>query len=466
MDNVIYLAIDADDAGKLVGRAALADDEAALADVSSRIDRGQQIILDWAEKHGGNKISAGGDEANIKVPEEAKDFVEELRNDYHYATGMTITVGVGSKLSEAGKSLMVGKFRGKDIAVFYGPEIESEIAQAHEHVQQGTATDEEKKIDQAYFEENEGNTKNTDQQSQGTDDCPHCKEIEKTDACPYCQKDAVLDSENLDNCSHCKELDKDKKDSCPYCEHGDKSKIKENTSQAVDEISNQIEVDDPEKQEEADIVRDIDDADLAIGVEMDQNASVTDSYKQKNFPQDMGLSEEENKGPEFGNLIKEDLDSRSQDIQNERLKSLIGEALEGIKNNKNILEKAKQQAPEFYSAALAMIKAMIEMSKALGIKINKPEPSGREDIQSEQSAGQHSQGDGPEEDTVGTSIKKLPTKHTTKHVARTPYPPGAINEKGQQKVIDPVTGKIRWIDRKDPKVASATGIPVKPESRN
>lgn len=58
-------------------------------------------------------------------------------------------------------------------------------------------------------------------------------------------------------------------------------------------------------------------------------------------------------------------------------------------------------------------------------------------------------------------MAKLPTKQTTAHVAKTPLPPGAINAKGQQKVIDPVTGKTRFIDRKAGMVMSPTGVPVK-----
>jgi hypothetical protein len=65
---------------------------------------------------------------------------------------------------------------------------------------------------------------------------------------------------------------------------------------------------------------------------------------------------------------------------------------------------------------------------------------------------------------VGQPIGKLPSKATT-HVARTPMPPGAINAKGQQKVIDPKTGKTRFIDRKQGMVQSPTGVPVKPPSR-
>jgi hypothetical protein len=57
----------------------------------------------------------------------------------------------------------------------------------------------------------------------------------------------------------------------------------------------------------------------------------------------------------------------------------------------------------------------------------------------------------------------LPTKNTTQHIARTPLLPGAVNAKGQKKVIDPVTGKTRWITMREGKVQSPTGVPVKPE---
>jgi hypothetical protein len=38
-----------------------------------------------------------------------------------------------------------------------------------------------------------------------------------------------------------------------------------------------------------------------------------------------------------------------------------------------------------------------------------------------------------------------------------------MNAKGQKKVIDPVTGKTRWITMREGKVQSPTGVPVKPE---
>ena len=40
---------------------------------------------------------------------------------------------------------------------------------------------------------------------------------------------------------------------------------------------------------------------------------------------------------------------------------------------------------------------------------------------------------------------------------------GAVNDKGQKKIIDPITGKTRWITMREGKVKSPTGVPIKPE---
>ena len=37
-----------------------------------------------------------------------------------------------------------------------------------------------------------------------------------------------------------------------------------------------------------------------------------------------------------------------------------------------------------------------------------------------------------------------------------------MNGKGQKKVIDPITGKTRWIRMTEGKVQSPTGVPIKP----
>ena len=61
--------------------------------------------------------------------------------------------------------------------------------------------------------------------------------------------------------------------------------------------------------------------------------------------------------------------------------------------------------------------------------------------------------------TVG-SVKKLPTKHSTPHIAKDPLPFGGTTSKGQRKVLDS-QGKTRFIDMKQGRVKGPAGVPVK-----
>jgi hypothetical protein len=58
------------------------------------------------------------------------------------------------------------------------------------------------------------------------------------------------------------------------------------------------------------------------------------------------------------------------------------------------------------------------------------------------------------------SVKKLPQKNPTPHLAKEPLPVGAINAKGQKKVVD-ANGEVRFIDMKEPRVKGPGGVPVK-----
>jgi len=62
---------------------------------------------------------------------------------------------------------------------------------------------------------------------------------------------------------------------------------------------------------------------------------------------------------------------------------------------------------------------------------------------------------------IGQPVGKLSTKHTTKHIARTPIPIGGVNVKGQKKVQD-AQGIVRFIDMKQGRVMGPSGVPVKP----
>lgn len=270
-------------------------------------------------------------------------------------------------------------------------------------------------------------------------------------------------------------------------------------------IAQQIEGETAEgKPDEAQEAKQIDDTAL-VGTGSEGPASRPEDYA-SNTPGDMGMDEKhaEEENPDLSSVLKEGLDSQASNIDKEKVRDMVGQALAGFKASKQILEKAREQAPDFYQASIAMLAAMIKMAEMLGLsggaQASDAVPgaeSGQESGQSVQTQGVENEQEGAhdwnqpfpkhpdhggekkpghapsreegaggpkEHKPVGQPIGKLPSKGT-QHVARTPLPPGAINAKGQQKVIDPKTGKTRFIDRKQGMVQSPTGVPVKPPGR-
>lgn len=123
----IYVSLDGDNIGNAVARAEEKDDEKTLADISRRINNGQEVLKQWAATHGGKLIEAGGDEGLVKVPGYAQERVEELREQYKRVVGATATVGIGSTISESTKARMLGKLRGKNRVVVWEPEMQKEM---------------------------------------------------------------------------------------------------------------------------------------------------------------------------------------------------------------------------------------------------------------------------------------------------------------------------------------------------
>lgn len=140
----VFVAYDGDGIGVQVERAALRDDVEGLAQISEGIRRANVIMTSFAVEHGGRIISSGGDEGNILVPVSVLGELPKLREMYRMAAGATVTVGVGHKLSEAGKAMLAGKIRGKDRVVLYEPSIEKELAEI-------TKPSESEKIAEAYL---------------------------------------------------------------------------------------------------------------------------------------------------------------------------------------------------------------------------------------------------------------------------------------------------------------------------
>jgi hypothetical protein len=393
----LYMAYDGDNAGRMVGRAILANDEAALADASNRIALGHEIVRHWVEENGGKVISGGGDEGTFSIPSGAVDNIEQLRSDYQFTTQLTMTVGVGQTLSEAGKSLMAGKFRGKDQVVVYDATVDSDIAAAQQHVAEGQGNEEEDKLNEAYLSEQAPVAapakshaddckycQETPDHSH-TDDCQYCQASEApsdesspdhahTDDCQYCAASNDLDSHNhTDDCEYCAmaeqaNSDHDHTDDCQWCaaaqdhDHTDDCQYcaaKEGSTPQANALAGAIMTDDPGTQSERDQVNNIDDTQLAIGTGMEDGVSRPDGF-------DDSSGDPTASGPDFADVLQSGLDQHSAGINREKIVGMVSQALEGFKANKQILEQAKDQAPDLYNSTIAMLKAMIEMAKQLG----------------------------------------------------------------------------------------------------
>jgi hypothetical protein len=277
------------------------------------------------------------------------------------------------------------------------------------------------------------------------------------------------------------------------------------SNEALTAIANEI------KDEETPNKVDIGEENIPSGDAVEGNVSRPNGFNQ-NTPGDMGeeganeLSDANPGGqpesgddePDFGAILEEGLDHHAGSIQKDKAIQMVSQALREFKGCKNILEQNREQMPQLYQASLSILKAMIEMAGVL----NLASPSAEQDsslgqVQAEMEPEQkenewhdpfpthpdhggepkpgHSpstkpspsqtNADGAGKDkTVGQPVGKLPTKNTTEHIARTPLPIGAVNAKGQKKVMDD-QGKVRFVNMKQGLVQGASGVPVKPESR-
>ncbi len=150
----IVISADGDGIGAQVGQAVLANDINMMRHVSQIIQEGQDVLTSWVEHKGGELVSAGGDEmvAVVEVdPETAIEELEHLRAAYKSVTGATLSLGVGKDLSQSGKALLFTKLHGKDSTHVYHDDMDASIAEAHQHVLEGNATEEEEKQDEHYI---------------------------------------------------------------------------------------------------------------------------------------------------------------------------------------------------------------------------------------------------------------------------------------------------------------------------
>jgi hypothetical protein len=144
----LFVSFDGDHIGRMVGRARLADSPEEVRRISHSIERGNDIWRSWAESHGGSIISLGGDEGSIEIEAEYLSEVPSVREQYETAVGSTCSVGVGTKMSEADRSLLAAKVQGGNRIQLYTAEVDEILSKLKEKTEDQKLQDEYLKPDE------------------------------------------------------------------------------------------------------------------------------------------------------------------------------------------------------------------------------------------------------------------------------------------------------------------------------
>lgn len=152
----IYVAIDGDDIGKMVGHAALSNDEELLLKISAAINEAREDFQHLAEIHGGEVISSGGDEIVVKFDgedeekllQDVHEMIQKVADHSNEYYGFTITAGLGNSLDHASKALMAGKLNGKNQVVDYTEGVDHFI----EGIKSGKIPPQHRELDEEEFQ--------------------------------------------------------------------------------------------------------------------------------------------------------------------------------------------------------------------------------------------------------------------------------------------------------------------------
>ena len=158
----VFLTWDLDNAGNSVARAERTDDVEKVKQVSASIDAAQKAATNWVLTNSGTIVEIGGDEGMAEISNALMPELEAFRKEILKASGFTVTVGVGDKISRAIDSRELGKLRGKDQVVVWDENVPRELEL---RLQQQEQEDEVSKVKNALEEP----VKKSEQENEGQD---------------------------------------------------------------------------------------------------------------------------------------------------------------------------------------------------------------------------------------------------------------------------------------------------------
>lgn len=112
-----------------------ADDADSLNRISQSVSQATEFWRSWAFSMGGEIISLNGHSGMAKVPADRLDELPTIRTKFGGRIGVTVSVGVGTKPSEATKAYQVAEMEGGKIKL-YTPEVDQILESKQEKPQE------------------------------------------------------------------------------------------------------------------------------------------------------------------------------------------------------------------------------------------------------------------------------------------------------------------------------------------
>lgn len=107
--------------------ARLNDDLVELRRISQVIEAGNKLWESFAQRSEGQLCGSGGDEGAVSVEATHLGELPLIAQQYADSVGATVSVGIGMKLSESSKAVLIAKLRGKNQIVLWEPSMQAEI---------------------------------------------------------------------------------------------------------------------------------------------------------------------------------------------------------------------------------------------------------------------------------------------------------------------------------------------------
>ncbi|MDD5650671.1 MAG: mCpol domain-containing protein [Candidatus Nanoarchaeia archaeon] len=402
--NMVFITFNGDNVGDKIGNTIKENDHEGLFNLSNTFKNSNIMLSKWIEGKKGRVIAESGDEVIGQIPQEAKEELENLKSQYEQQAGTTLTIGLGSSLSEAFKALIYGKLSNKNQIVEYDPSID-------EFINQGSQEEEEVNPENISQQANE-NVSNPNNElpipSKGSDELSQVPTQPKPyESNPISQKtpEEIQENKAIQTSEQGAIQNKDN----PNIEEAPGKSDITNENEPTVEDEGTVDKDIPELSNE-EILNDSSDG---TQVPSDNAQVPSDDNQQPSNEQD-GM---------VGNMIQGQMEDGDNEQDNAELKANIAEALLAFRENKDILEQAKVENPKLYQATISMLRSMIMMAKQLnlGSSDKDVESEGEnEEAESEEVENEKEGKDKEAENQPSEIDEKIPSKESNKEDTEPP----------------------------------------------